>query len=219
MAENIYDVDYKGDTACQIPGLEWIYNGVFGVRRDGTFVEVGAHDGKSWSNTWCLAEVGWSGLYIEPVEHLFRRCIENHANHPDVTVLKAMVGEFGDHRKLWRNPNYDFLFTGNEKYAQLNQATAVEGEYALISLDEALPLYDIQPGFELLVVDVEGMEVEVLKGFDCYHWRPSMVIIETHELNPNQEMSERTGFINTYFGANDYRKIYTSAINTIFLRM
>ena len=36
----------------------------------GTFVEVGAFDGWSYSHTVCLAQLGWRGLYIEPVpEH------------------------------------------------------------------------------------------------------------------------------------------------------
>lgn len=214
MTENIYKPDFSGDTACQIPGLEWIYCGVFGVRRNGFFVEVGAHDGYSWSNTYCLAEVGWCGLYVEPVEHLYTRCVENHRNHPCVKVVREMVGE-GDKLRLWRNPNYDFLYTGNEKYASLNQATAIEGEYLTKTLDTLLAEQTVSPDFDLLVIDVEGMEVQVLNGFSLGYWKPKMVIIETHELNPNAEMAERTGFINNFFLR--YRKIYTSAINTIFI--
>lgn len=215
MTENIYKPDFSSDVACQIPGLEWIYCGVFGVRREGFFVEIGAHDGKSWSNTYFLAELGWRGIYVEPVEHLWTRCYENHKDHPGVQVLRAMVGN-GSTSRLWRNPNTDYLFTGNEKFAVLNQATAIEGEYTTLTLDYILEYNGAPLNFDLLVIDVEGMETEVLKGFDCRKWLPKMVIIETHELNPNAEMAERTEYINEYF-FHLYSKIYTSAINTIYI--
>lgn len=216
MTENIYRPDYSDDTACQILGLEWIYCGVFGVRTEGTFVEIGAHDGKSWSNTYFLATLGWRGIYVEPVEHLWVRCVENHKDHPKVGVIRAMVGK-GDTVRLWRNPNTDYLFTGNEKFAVLNQATAIYGEFSTLTLDTILDVNEYPIGFDLLVIDVEGMETDVLEGFNCGMWLPKMVIIETHELNPNAEMAERTEYINQYFHSRGYMKIYTSAINTIFV--
>lgn len=213
--ENIYQPSKDSNVGCQIPGLEWIYAGIFGIRRQGTFVEIGAHDGVSWSNTSFLAELGWAGLYVEPIEHLYNKCVVNHRHHPLVNVAKYAVGA-GDTITMRQNGDTDYLFTGNPEFAKLNSATKITGEFQTIKLDTLLLNYHIQPGFDLLVIDVEGMEVEVLKGFTLGAWLPTLVIIETHELNPNAEMAERTGYINTYF-LEKYKKIYTSAINTLYL--
>ena len=52
------------------------------------------------------------------------------------------------------------------------------------TLDHFLAAAGLRPGFELLVVDVEGLEWEVLLGFSALRWRPRVVIVEiedTHE--------------------------------------
>ena len=38
----------------------------FGARRAGYFVEVGAYDPYSGSQTWALEQLGWNGVLVEP---------------------------------------------------------------------------------------------------------------------------------------------------------
>lgn len=55
---------YPMAATCQIPffnSLSDLYTFVFGYRTDGLFVEVGAYDGESFSNTSGLADIGWKG--------------------------------------------------------------------------------------------------------------------------------------------------------------
>ena len=61
---------------------------------NGFFVELGAWDGKRWSNTYRLYENGWSGCLIEENKDRFRQLC---ANVPDDCVLKinARVAESG----------------------------------------------------------------------------------------------------------------------------
>ena len=161
----------------------------------------------------------WDGIYVEPIEHLWKHCIENHKSHRGITSLMATVGEHdGDVIVMWRNPAYDFLYSGNEEFAKANDATqAINNNFVAISLDSLLELYKVEIAFDLLVIDVEGMEVQVLKGFNCLRWQPKMVIIETHELNPGLAIVDNVRFINSYFAGHNYMKIYTSAINTIYV--
>src|SRR5262245_29035772 len=55
--------------SCQIPNLREQYESLGLSPHTGYFVEVGAFDGESFSNTSFLADQGWSGLYVEPVPH------------------------------------------------------------------------------------------------------------------------------------------------------
>ena len=57
-------------------------------------------------------------------------------------------------------------------------------EAPLRTLDYFLNTVGASPGFEVLVIDVEGLEWEVLLGFSALRWRPRVVIVEsedTHE--------------------------------------
>src|SRR4051794_23562842 len=52
----------------------------FRGKRDGFFVDIGAYDGVTISNTYSLEQIGWKGICIEPVPSVFetlrqkRRC-------------------------------------------------------------------------------------------------------------------------------------------------
>ena len=35
-------------------------------------------------------------------------------------------------------------------------------------------------GFDFLSIDVEGHEIEVLRGFDIARWRPRLILLEDH---------------------------------------
>src|ERR1700729_4369556 len=60
-------------------------------QRGGTFVEAGAHDGYTQSNTYSLERHrGWAGLLIEPIPELRRQCEQRR---PSSRVLgTALVG-------------------------------------------------------------------------------------------------------------------------------
>jgi len=72
---NLYKTRHlKLSKSCQIPNLKKIYREIFGDCAFGTFVEVGAFDGESFSNTSGLADFGWRGLYIEPISEFAIQC-------------------------------------------------------------------------------------------------------------------------------------------------
>ena len=97
---------YPISDTCQVPKLSLIYEQYFGKRTDGTFVEVGAYDGEYVSNTSGLSDVGWTGLYFEPVPSFSEKCKARHANNKNVRVVNTAVG---DHDgvvtiHIWRPP-------------------------------------------------------------------------------------------------------------------
>jgi hypothetical protein len=61
---------YLQQPPCQILHLDTLFTKFLGARDYGTFVEIGANDGVSCSNTWGLAERNWSGLMVEAIPAL-----------------------------------------------------------------------------------------------------------------------------------------------------
>lgn len=79
---------YKLSKTCQIDKLEDIYELFLGCKNDGYFVEFGAYDGEYVSNTSGLADLGWNGLYIEPVTVFYDKVKERHKDN-DVSIVKC----------------------------------------------------------------------------------------------------------------------------------
>lgn len=209
---------YKVAHNCQIYGLNDFYDKYFSHIKEGTFVEVGAYDGYNFSNTWGLADAGWTGLYVEPIPEFAQKCQENHKNNKITVVQEAM----GDHADIVRMKvagtlsTYDDLYANSDvwkSHYRKNNTITVRME----TLDSLLNRYRINPGFELLVIDTEGSELKVLKGFDIKYWSPLMVIVEAHEHSPYKELTVLAPDINEYF-SYDYDKIYSDAINNIYIR-
>jgi FkbM family methyltransferase len=88
---------YPLANTCQVPflsSLSDVYTFVFGYKTDGLFLEVGAYDGESFSNTSGLADIGWAGHYFEPVPEYADAARERHAgNAPRVQVHTVAVSE------------------------------------------------------------------------------------------------------------------------------
>lgn len=211
---------YTFPDTCQIKDLSLIYEKYFGKEK-GTFVEVGAYDGYMFSNTWGLAVAGWTGLYIEPVLEFYNRCINNHIGHA-VKVLNCAAGSY--------KGGLQIHYAGTLTSASTDQIEFLKGidwakdfitdiTYTVPSdtLDNLLKENNIPLKFETLVIDVEGHETEVLKGFSVDYWKPKMIIIEAQEHHQDTELRHQAKFINSYFEEARYTKIYSDEINNIYL--
>ena len=88
---------YPLANTCQVPffgSLSDVYTFVFGYKKAGLCVEVGAYDGESFSNTSGLADMGWAGHYLEPIPQYAAAAAARHAgNAPRVRVHTVAVGE------------------------------------------------------------------------------------------------------------------------------
>lgn len=87
---------YPVPATCQIPffkDISDVYTFIWGYKTDGFFVEIGGYDGESFSNTSGLADLGWSGAYVEPIPHFAAACRLRHSSNRDVSVHEVCVGE------------------------------------------------------------------------------------------------------------------------------
>ena len=187
-------MNYEYQPTCQIPPetLDAIYTAAFGVRNTGSLVEIGAHDGWHWSNSWGLAKIGWTAVYAEPVPKLFSECRKTHKDHPNVTVKKCCIGPVNGRVTL-----------GMAEYGASLESKKDQFRCTQYTLDRFLTMTRVRPRFDLLVIDVEGGEQGVLDGFTLFEWYPKLVIIE------------RPPVPNIFLNAG-YRPVYTDWINTCY---
>src|SRR5258706_644683 len=111
---------YQPSAPCQIAILGGLLEALFGRDTERCFVEVGAYDGESYSNTSCLADRGWRGLYIEPVERAYLKCVERHRGNPRIQVSNHAIGPEAATIRFWDNGEFS---TGSPHEMALNLAS------------------------------------------------------------------------------------------------
>jgi FkbM family methyltransferase len=159
----------------------------------GTFVEAGAHDGFTQSNSYYLERFrGWSGLLVEPIPELHALC-ERRRPHSHV-VHSALVSperdgdpveiHFGDLMStVTAGPSHaagGLTLTGRAPYS-----VEVPGRTLSRLIDEAALAH-----IDLLVLDLEGAELEALAGLDFERHAPGHMMIETLEREKQQPQLE-----------------------------
>lgn len=218
-----YNLKNPTGNKCQIENLSEIYEKYLGLKKDGSFVEVGAFDGLSWSNTFSLAVAGWKGLFFEPQPDYFLQCTNNYKRFPKVKVINSCVGNYTGEIDLYTG--FSLATTDLEslrEYEKIDWFKGILNEDRKIkskidTLDNFLKIENYEKDFDVLVIDVEGAEYEVLKGFTISKWKPKMVIIELHEDNEYDSLKKNLKEMLDYFKENNYKKVYKDENNSIFV--
>ena len=149
----------------------------------GFFVEAGAYDGVTFSNTYLLEALGWKGLLVEPLRDYARLC---ELNRPSSIVRQVALGPEGATGEL------EFTCAENQAGAYLSFLSSDDEHIERCGKEQcALKklrvqytcLNDLLAGctnrVNFLSLDVEGMELEVLKGLDIPRYRPEMILVES----------------------------------------
>lgn len=216
---------YNVPSTCQIQNLSSIYEKYFGYPSDGFFVEVGAYDGETFSNTSCLADHGWKGVYVEPVGQYYLQCLERHKNN-DVSVVQCLIGDEEKETDIYICGG---LTTSNEKLVEMyseidwsKDAVFQKDKCNQIRLETLFQDQKVTPGFNLLVVDVEGNEDKVFNSFDLGYWSPKMMIIEL--IDEHRSFQKYKDHIKSNLSlrhkilSSDYVEVYKDEINTVFVK-
>lgn len=155
--------------------------------RDGTYVDVGAHDGVTASNTKFFNEsMGWKGLCIEPRAELFEKLRENRPN--DICEQIAISSYDSDSEPFLDCSGYTDKLSGLTKHyhpftvqriaheSKEHEATSETTTTAVCPLQSLLDKHNIDH-IHLLSVSVNGAEVNVLGSVDFSRTKVDVVVI------------------------------------------
>jgi FkbM family methyltransferase len=147
----------------------------FGNRR-GYFVEVGANEPRERSQTWHLEQAGWTGVLIEPQPALAAK-LRAARSAQVFAVACSSPDDAGKTSPLHVAGPLSAL--DRERMAPgANPETVID--VPVRTLDSVLEEAGSPPGFDFLSIDVEGHEIEVLRGFDIARWHPRLILLEDH---------------------------------------
>lgn len=188
--------------------------------KPGRYIEVGAHDGIAFSNTYRLEQAGWEGICIEAHPELAERLASNRPGA--AIVLAACVGTQRGSVTFHMEPSG--LLSGlapldereiHRRYRRrgddFSGLTAVE--VPTTTLDQVLEVRGLQPAdIDVMTIDVEGTEVDVLRGIDLTGEGPRVVVAEANDHRHARELV-------TYLRDNgDYAYAGRLGVNGFFCR-
>jgi FkbM family methyltransferase len=148
----------------------------FGGARSGFFVEVGANRPQQESQTWHLEQLGWTGVLIEPQPELAGDLCS--ARSAKVFAVACSSPENAG-RRMKLHVAGALSALDRDRMAPGAQPERVI-EVPVRTLDDVLIEAGAPRQLDFLSIDVEGHELEVLRGFDFAHWRPRLVLLEDH---------------------------------------
>ena len=172
---------------------------------DNTFLEFGATNGLSLSNTYMLEkELGWSGALVEPdvqwIDSLKK-------NRPNTKIITKCIWKKSNEKLNFFSSDEGVLSTLEEfKYSdaetlpgnsKLRNKSGKNIVVETISLNDVIKQYFNGKCPSYISVDTEGSEFEILNSFNFSDYRPAVFTVE-HNFSKSQDMIDELLISNNY---------------------
>ena len=194
-------------------GEDLILNRFFEKQNKGFYIDVGAHHPVRFSNTYMFYKRGWSGINIDAMPNSMK--IFNLLRPRDINLeIPISLNE----KKMTYYSFNDPAINGFDK----NLSQSRTKDYKLISkisletktLEKLLDKYLIKKEIDFLSIDVEGLDLEVLKSTNLKKYKPKIILVEILESNfDNLKNCDLYNFLVD----NDY-VFLAKTINTFFFK-
>lgn len=162
---------------------------------DGYFVELGANDGVAQSNSLYFEKYrNWRGLLVEPVPQNYLRCRQNRSTRDSIYCAACVPFDYDEefvriaYSNLMSTPvSLESDIQDPRAHAQwggcfLSNGEAVVEFGAVARTLNSLLLDAGAPGvIDFLSLDVEGAELDVLKGVDHQVFRFRYLLVECRD--------------------------------------
>lgn len=153
---------------------EYVYNNFFKDKKNGFYIDIGAHDGISLSNSYFFEKLGWNGICIEPTPYIFEKLIKNRNCESLNIALSNVDGEMdfmvlSGYTQMLSGlvDNYDprHLHRINGEMTIVHEGNVGMKEIIKIKTNTFMSL-NAPDIIDFVSLDVEGSEINILRGID-----------------------------------------------------
>lgn len=207
-----------------IPYFKVEVNRLIKTGRKIKFIQVGANDGVSFDDLFqYVTGYHWSGVAIEPLNHVYNRLVINYEDYKEVIPLRVAVHPTEKEIVIYRVSRkfisqYPDWVSG---IASVNRSHLINNgvdDYAITA--EKVPcmhLRDIvinykQQDADILQIDTEGFDAEVIRMIDFDIFSPTLIKYESGNLSP-RDNSE----IQNLLKSHGY-KLYQDGIDSVAVK-
>lgn len=187
----------------------------------GTFLDIGAFDGRWASNSLSLAERGWSGICVEGSPFSFSKLFVEHKDRNNVLLLNAIVVPDTKIQeritKFWESPNSAASTINQDNYDKWKDRIQSCGHGSFkemfvpkISFEEVLNwAKSFHSTIDFVSIDVEGGSTDLALQYDPDLFGTTMMCIE-HDGRQNELI--------VHFAKKKFKVINMNAENIIFAK-
>lgn len=203
MAEHLAGVQFYGQELQDM--YAYLY---FKGKKDGFFIDIGAYDGFTISNTYSLEKIGWEGICIEPVPNIFERLIKNRkcecinaALSDNDIVDSKFIQTKGGRSGFTRNMSNE-MQTAAEKEGIIAEINVKSVTFDTI-MDNHHKKY-----IDFMSVDVEGSEIEILKTINFDKYKFGLITVE------NNHGKDR---LKSFMKLRGYKALFDIGVDILFI--
>ena len=189
-----------------------------GDKKEGFYIDIGAHHPHRFSNTFHFYKKGWKGLNIDAMPGSMEAF---KAKRPrDINLEMGVSSEEGE--LLYYIFNEPALNTFSEEEAKKKDGFR---NFKVIETKKikTLPLAKIlnehlpeNTEIDFMSIDVEGLDFMVIQSNDCHQYRPKYILIEDLQRRPIAQVIQDSTLYE-YLNELDY-SLVAKTFNTLFFK-
>lgn len=174
---------------------KWVVVKIFPDVRNGFFLDVGSGHGTIGSNTKALEELGWTGICVDPFPvhmegrtcRMVKEVVSSESGKKVQFHTHSGLGGIADTLGKWKE--------------EASKSPAVE--LTTVTLGEILARENAPPFIHFLSLDIEGAELDALRGVPMDKYRFGAMAIEH-----NDEEPKRTDLLK-FLEGHGYRRVHS----------
>lgn len=165
----------------------------------GTLLDIGSNDGIILSNSRALIEKGWYGALVEPCSITYLELLQNNFLNSKVWCRNVAIGTFNGKADFYESGSLlncnDYSLVSSLKLEETQRwKTATKPEHKIVDYKKTkVHVIDWKTflrsspyqTFDFITIDIEGMELEVLRQIDLKALGCKLICVEYN--NKNQE--------------------------------
>jgi len=180
-------------------GQDRYLSSFFEGKSDGSFIEIGALDGVKFSNSLFFENSGWSTFLCEANPNNYESIVENRPNSKEITLKAVVPNDYLEDtiKFLSFEPGYGDGLSGIVGEYEEDHLSRIEREISkgLISTSpkevscEVVKIYDLLENysllngsnhFDIMSLDIEGMEEKIIKSIDYNKFSFGFIMVENN---------------------------------------
>jgi FkbM family methyltransferase len=185
------------------------------------FVDIGAHDGISGSNTLYFALRGARGICFEPCRETYTKLNWLYGLNWRVKRLNCGISDVSRRAEIISADFCSYLPETEDPGPRRENVTVFGKEQVtLLRFEDAVSGITLPSVCDLLSVDVEGHELNVLRSIPFERYTFRAIVVETHLIDDDDNCIWRhrdLAELEALLAERGYDPVHRSWVNTIYL--